>query len=50
MAIEVIKIKDGLFVDLEDFYDKVIVPRNIKTYDIDPDSLSVDPNEIVVEE
>jgi len=34
--IEIIKIKDGLYIDLEDFYNKVCVPRGVKTYSEDP--------------
>ena len=28
---EYLKIKDGLYIDLEDFYEKVCVPRNVQT-------------------
>lgn len=34
--IETIKIRDDLYVDAEDFYEKVCKPRNIKTYSSDP--------------
>jgi len=33
---EVIKINDNLYVDLNDFYNKVCKPRNVKTYLVDP--------------
>jgi hypothetical protein len=33
---EVIKINDNLWVDAQDFYDKVIAPRNVKIYEEDP--------------
>jgi hypothetical protein len=33
---EVLKINEGLYVDLKDFYNKVIVSRNIKSYSEDP--------------
>ena len=28
---EYLKIRDGLYIDLEDFYEKVCVPRNVNT-------------------
>ena len=28
---EYLKIKEGLYIDLEDFYEKVCVPRNVQT-------------------
>jgi hypothetical protein len=40
---DIIKINDNLFVDAEDFYEKICVPRNIKTY-------NEDPNEEIIEE
>jgi hypothetical protein len=34
--VEIIKIKDDLYVDAEDFYEKVCKPRNVKTYSMNP--------------
>ena len=28
---EYLKIKDGLYIDLEDFYKKICIPRNVQT-------------------
>ena len=35
---DVIKINDNLWVDAQDFYDKVIKPRNVKIYTEDPNA------------
>lgn len=32
---ERLKIKEGLYIDLEDFYEKVCKSRNVVTYDSD---------------
>ena len=37
--VEVLKINDELFIDLEDFYLKVCKPRNVKTYNEDPNEI-----------
>jgi hypothetical protein len=34
--VNVIKINDELWVDAEEFYEKICKPRNIKTYKEDP--------------
>ena len=35
MTKEYLKIRDGLYVDLEDFYEKVCIPRGVHTVEED---------------
>jgi hypothetical protein len=36
---EIIKISEELYVDAQDFYEKLCVPRNVKTYSSDPNEV-----------
>ena len=49
---EYLKIRDGLYVDLEDFFNEIIKPRiaNIRTYDTAEEPVEEETEELVEEQ